>query len=200
MSIIFDIIIIVFSAILHEISHGLAARALGDKTAEYAGRLTLNPLVHIDLYGSIIMPIFLWLASGGQFMFAYAKPVPYNPYNLRNQQWGPALVGLAGPATNFVIAIAMALLVRSNFFAAAGIADFFIRVVVINVSLAIFNLVPIPPLDGSKVLYALMPERYNYLKYQFERYGMWIVLIFVFFFSYLLVYPIDFVVRLLIGA
>lgn len=199
MDIIFDIIIIVFSAILHEVSHGLAARALGDKTAEYAGRLTLNPLSHIDPYGSIVIPLFLWFVSGGRFLFAYAKPVPYNPYNLKYQRWGPALVAFAGPVTNFVIAVLMAILIRANAFP-GGVAQFLFRVLMINVSLGVFNLLPIPPLDGSKLLYAFLPARYDRLKYQLERYGMWAALIFVFFFSYLLVYPIDWIVRILIGT
>lgn len=198
MDIIFDIIIIVFSAILHEVSHGLAARAQGDKTAEYAGRLTLNPMAHIDLYGSIIMPLVLWFVSGGRFLFAYAKPVPFNPYNLRNQQWGPALVGVAGPLTNLILAVVMAALIRSGVFD-AGISEFLFRVLLINVSLAVFNMVPIPPLDGSKLLFAFLPPRYDHLKYQLERYGMFIALIFIFFFSSILIYPIEWVVRLLIG-
>ncbi len=198
MDIVFDIIIVVFSAILHEISHGLAARALGDKTAEYAGRLTLNPLAHIDPYGSVIMPLFLWFVSGGRFLFAYAKPVPFNPYNLRNQKWGPALVGLAGPATNFVIAIVIAGIIRLGFFS-FGIAQFLVRVLLVNISLGVFNLLPIPPLDGSRLMYVFLPQRFERHKAMFEQYGMWATLIFVFFFSYLLMYPIDWIARFLIG-
>ncbi len=198
MDIIFDIIIIVFSAILHEISHGLAARALGDKTAEYAGRLTLNPMAHIDPYGSVIMPLFLWFVSGGRFLFAYAKPVPFNPYNLRNQKWGPALVGLAGPATNFAIAIVLAGIIRLDLFS-FGIAEFLVRVLLINLSLGVFNLLPIPPLDGSRLMYVFLPRRLERYKAMFEQYGMWVALLFVFFFSYLLLYPIEWIARILIG-
>ena len=194
---IFDIVIIIFSAILHEVSHGLVARALGDKTAEYAGRLTLNPVAHIDVYGSIVVPLMLWVVSSGNFLFAYAKPVPYNPYNLKYQKWGPVLVALAGPATNFVLAVAMAVLIRVDVFA-MGVAEFFYRVLMINVSLAIFNLVPIPPLDGSKVLLVFLPARFNRIKSILERYGMWFTLIFIFFFSRLLLYPIDFFVKMLL--
>ncbi|OGH61194.1 MAG: hypothetical protein A2848_00745 [Candidatus Magasanikbacteria bacterium RIFCSPHIGHO2_01_FULL_50_8] len=199
MTIVFDIIIIIFSAILHEVSHGLAARALGDKTAEYAGRLTLNPIAHIDLYGSVLLPVLLWFVSGGNFLFAYAKPVPFNPYNLKYQQWGSAVVGVAGPLTNFVLAGVVALLIRSNVFPPASV-EFLVRVVVINVSLGVFNMVPIPPLDGSKVLFALLPSRFDHLKFQLERYGMWVALIFVFFFSSLLFRPIEWVVRVLLGV
>ena len=181
MEIIFDIIVIMFSAILHEVSHGLAARALGDKTAEYAGRLTLDPRAHIDLYGSIILPFILWLTTGGRFLFAYAKPVPYNPYNLRNQQWGPALVALAGPGMNFLIAIILAAIIRVLGFE-SGMVEFLIRSLVINVSLGVFNLVPLPPLDGSKVLFALLPPRYDHIKHKLERHGMLIVILFIFFF------------------
>src|SRR3989339_1505196 len=111
--IIFYFLIIIPSAIIHEYAHGWMAERLGDKTARYAGRLTLNPVAHIDLWGTILMPIALLLLSGGNFMFAYAKPVPYNPYNLKNQKWGPAMVGLAGPASNFLLAVAFALVVRA---------------------------------------------------------------------------------------
>ena len=199
MTIVFDIIIIIFSAILHEVSHGLAARALGDKTAEYAGRLTLNPIAHIDLYGSVLLPVLLWFVSGGNFLFAYAKPVPFNPYNLKYQQWGSAVVGVAGPLTNFVLAGVVALLIRSNVFPPASV-EFLVRVVVINVSLGVFNMVPIPPLDRSAVLFALLPSRFDHLKFQLERYGMWVALIFVFFFSSLLFRPIEWVVRVLLGV
>lgn len=197
MQVVFDIIIIVYSAILHEVSHGLAARALGDKTAEYAGRLTLNPLAHIDIYGSVIMPLFLWIVSGGRFLFAYAKPVPFNPYNLKYQQWGAAAVGAAGPLTNLVLAGVTALIIRSGVLA-DGAVDFLLRVVVINVSLAVFNLVPIPPLDGSKLLYALVPARFDRWKFVLERYGIWLALIFVFFFSHVLIYPIELIVSWLV--
>lgn len=198
MDLIFDILVIMFSAILHEVSHGLAARALGDKTAEYAGRLTLNPMAHIDLYGSVLLPLILWVSSGGRFLFAYAKPVPYNPYNLRNQQWGPAVVGIAGPLTNFIIAAVMAGIIRFIGLD-TDIVQFLVRVLVINVSLGVFNMVPLPPLDGSKVLFALLPPRFDRWKYLLERYGMILVFVFIFFFSSIL-YPITaWIVNALLG-
>jgi Zn-dependent protease len=144
------------------------------------------------------MPLFLWFVSGGRFLFAYAKPVPFNPYNLRNQKWGPALVGLAGPATNFAIAIVLAGIIRLNLFS-FGIAEFLVRVLLINLSLGVFNLLPIPPLDGSRLMYVFLPRRLERYKAVFEQYGMWVALFFVFFFSYLLMYPIEWLARILIG-
>jgi Zn-dependent protease len=144
------------------------------------------------------MPLFLWFVSGGRFLFAYAKPVPFNPYNLRNQKWGPALVGLAGPATNFAIAIVLAGIIRLNLFS-FGIAEFLVRVLLINLSLGVFNLLPIPPLDGSRLMYVFLPRRLERYKAMFEQYGMWVALLFVFFFSYLLMYPIEWLARILIG-
>jgi Zn-dependent protease len=198
MDFLFDLLIIIASAIVHEVSHGLMARALGDKTAQYAGRLTLNPVAHIDLYGSILLPLALWFMSGGTFFFASAKPVPYNPYNLKNQQWGPAAVGAAGPATNLLIAAVFALLIHAIGFNNA-FGWLFVRVVIINCSLAIFNLIPIPPLDGSKILFALLPTRYDHYKFLLERYGFFFVFIFVFFFGGLISWPVQALVRVLLG-
>ncbi len=191
------IVVVGFSAILHEVAHGLAARALGDKTAEYAGRLTLNPLKHLDWFGSVIMPFFLSLAHLP--LFAYAKPVPYNPYNLSNQKLGPALVSAAGPGTNLLIAIIMAGLIRTNLLP-LGIQSFLFLVLEVNVSLGIFNLLPIPPLDGSKLLYAFLPRRFDHIKYTLERYGIFIVFIFIYYFSWILLPILNFVERILIGS
>lgn len=197
MDIIFGLVIILFSAILHEVSHGLAARSLGDKTAEYAGRLSLDPRVHIDFYGSILLPLILWFVSSGSFFFAYAKPVPYNPFNLKNQKWGPALVAFAGPATNFVIAITMSLLIASGIFS-YGVAAFLVQVLIINVSLGVFNLIPIPPLDGSKILFAALPSRYHHLILPLEQYGFFIVFGLVIFFPFVISYPVQVIARFLI--
>jgi Zn-dependent protease len=146
----FIIAVIICSLIVHEVMHGVAADKLGDPTARYAGRLTLNPLPHLDLFGSIILPILLSLTPGG-FLFGWAKPVPYNPYNLfRAPSWGEAIVAGAGPASNLALALLAGLLIRLQIF--PDIAGVLMYVVVINVSLMLLNLIPVPPLDGSKLV------------------------------------------------
>jgi Zn-dependent protease len=156
---IFLIVIIIFSAIVHEVMHGVAADRLGDKTARYAGRLTLNPLPHLDLFGSILLPAFFVL-TGSPIFFGYAKPVPYNPYNLRPGRFSEAIVAGAGPFSNLVIALVCGLIIRSGFLSGAG--DIFFLVVLVNMMLCCFNLIPVPPLDGSKVLEALLPRALQY--------------------------------------
>lgn len=153
---IFLIAIIMFSAIIHEVAHGVAADRLGDPTARYAGRLTLNPIPHLDPFGSLLLPLILAL-SGSPIFFGWAKPVPYNPFNLQaSPRWGEAIVAFAGPASNFAIAIVAALFIRVGVLP-ADVAGVVFLVVLVNVMLGIFNLVPIPPLDGSKILSALLP-------------------------------------------
>jgi len=144
---IFQILILIMSVVIHEVSHGYAALFLGDKTAEYQGRLSLNPLKHLDLFGSVLVPAMSYFLGG--FIIGWAKPVPFNPYNLRNQKWGEAIVAVAGPLSNIFIALAFGLSLR--FFGSAFPASFIAIVgyiVLINIILAVFNLVPIPPLDG----------------------------------------------------
>ena len=189
---IFFLIILIFSVIIHEISHGFAALYLGDRTAQYAGRLTLNPVPHIDLFGSIILPLMLYLFQS-PVLFGWAKPVPYNPYNLKNQKWGPALVGAAGPGSNIFIAVLVGLVIRflpsipalSPEFLATFTGTLSV-IVFLNLGLAIFNLVPIPPLDGSKVLFSVLPYQWLYVRDFLERNGLILLLIFIFFFSRLL--------------
>jgi Zn-dependent protease len=152
------IIALIISVILHEMAHGYAANWLGDPTARLAGRLTANPIPHLDPFMSVILPGLL-LVSGSPLLFGAAKPVPYNPYNFTNQKWGEAIVAFAGPAVNIAIAIIFALLVRSA--DTLGLSNTFVElsvmVIMLNIFLAIFNLIPIPPLDGSKILPKFLP-------------------------------------------
>ncbi len=148
-------LIIIFSAVFHEYCHGAMAYYLGDPTAKYAGRLTLNPLRHIDLMGTVIIPLTLLFFLGG--FIGWAKPVPYNPYNLRDQRYGSAKVGLAGPAANFALALIFGLILR--FLPITGFLYIaFSWIVYVNIFLALFNLIPIPPLDGSKLLMDFFPQ------------------------------------------
>ncbi len=181
---VFTVVIILFSAILHEVAHGYAALFQGDGTAKYEGRLTLNPLTHIDLIGSILVPLGLYISQlhlVHKFMFGWAKPVPFNPYNLRNRKWGEALVAIAGPLTNIVIALIFSLIIR---FAGANLSDSvnsILKIIVfINITLAVFNLVPIAPLDGSKVLFAFLPASAGVVRRIMEQYSIFFVLIFIF--------------------
>lgn len=181
---VFAFVVLIFSAVIHEVSHGAMAYSLGDPTAKMQGRLTLNPIPHLDLYGSIIMPLIFVLLPGG-FFFAYAKPVPYNPYNLNNQRWGPALVAAAGPLSNFVLAGGIALLYRvaAIFTDVSAFYGLVYYVVLINIILGVFNAIPIPPLDGSKVLLSLFPRNRKIMEVfsNLERNGMLLVIVFAFF-------------------
>lgn len=198
---IFVVIVILFSVILHEISHGLAALSLGDTTAKDKGRLTLNPIPHLDLFGSILLPILLYLSSSGAFVFGYAKPVPYEPNNLRDQRFGPAKVAVAGPLANLALAVLFGLVLR--FLPISLQSETLITllsfIVQINLTLAIFNLVPIPPLDGHWILFSFLPARFDGIKYFLMRYGLFIFIIFVVFFFQLLTPLISFLFRVIIG-
>ncbi len=182
---IFEFIVLIFSAVLHEVAHGYEAERLGDPTARNAGRLTLNPLKHLDPFGSVLMPLLLYMASGGAFFFAAAKPVPYDPRNLKDPRMGGAKIALAGPLTNFALAIAFGILIR--IFVYLPVPDLFLSllalIVYMNIILGLFNLVPIPPLDGSRVLFAILPPSQAAYKamYFLERWGLLLVLVFVFF-------------------
>ena len=155
----FTVAVLILSVIVHEIAHGYAANALGDPTAKLAGRLTLNPIPHIDPIGSVLIPGLMVLTNAGM-LFGWAKPVPYNPYNLKNQRWGEAIVGIAGVATNLALAIVFALIARFSLASGeqvfAGLAAI---ICYVNLFLGLFNLIPFPPLDGFTVLRGLLPYR-----------------------------------------
>ena len=159
--------------------HGWMADRLGDNTARAAGRLTMNPIPHIDLFGSIILPGLLIL-SGSGFVIGWAKPVPFNPYNLRDRRYGAAKVAAAGPLANLAIALVMGLILR--FLPISyGFSGFIGLIILVNIVLAVFNLVPIPPLDGSKILASFLPSKLRHKYEGLERYGIMIVIAFAFF-------------------
>jgi Zn-dependent protease len=197
---IISILILIFSIIVHEIAHGFMADKLGDPTARLQGRLTLNPIKHIDPVGSIIVPLITSLSG---FTFGWAKPVEYNPYNLKNKRQGEFLIALAGPMSNILLAAIFGLIIR---FASAGATTVtpFIEIcsyiVIINLVLAIFNLIPLPPLDGSKLLFAWLPQQYGQLRMMLETYGMIFILVVVFFLWPVISPIIAFAFRLLTGV
>lgn len=194
------IIILIMSVVVHELSHGYMAYYFGDPTAKLAGRLTLNPLKHLDLLGSVIVPTVAFLTTG--FIFGWAKPVPYNPYNLRNAKVGEPMVAAAGIVSNFTVAIIFGLIIR--FSGLLGITsvtfiDAASLVVLINIVLGTFNLIPIPPLDGSKILFGLLPYNMMHVRTFLERNYFWLIFIFIFFVWRLFIPVIYFLFSLLTG-
>jgi Zn-dependent protease len=196
MDFLFLLFVLVFSVVIHEVSHGYAALYQGDRTAAYMGRLTLNPLAHLDPFGSVLLPFLLYLfaalSGSAPVLFGWAKPVPYNPFGLRNLRWGPAFVALAGPASNIALAILFGGLMQiagQTSFGSSALTAFFGIIVRINLLLGIFNLVPIPPLDGSKLLFAVLPDSLAEVKFVLERYGVMFLVLFLFF-GLPLLYPI----------
>ena len=188
------------SIVIHEVSHGFVAESFGDETARDAGRLTLNPISHLDIFGSILLPAVLVLTHA-PFLFGWAKPVPYNPNNLRNRKWGTIAVAAAGVFANFIIAIIFGIIIRLTFGMGlqTGFYTITSEIVVVNLALAIFNLVPIPPLDGSRILFSFFPESIAMKIFRYEQYSLILLLIFILFFSGYL-YPIlAFLFHLLTG-
>ncbi len=180
---VFYIAILIMSVVIHEVSHGFVAEYFGDDTARNAGRLTLNPLKHLDLFGSVILPTLMFFSTG--FVFGWAKPVPYNPYNLSNRKWGTMAVAAAGILANLFIAIIFGLFIRFtlNSNLPAGFYVITSSIVITNLALAFFNLVPIPPLDGSKILFSILPASLYSTMAVIEQYSFFILLIFIFYFS-----------------
>ncbi|MDB4992048.1 MAG: peptidase [Parcubacteria group bacterium] len=204
---IFTVIVLIYSVVMHEVAHGYAAYALGDPTAKIAKRLTLNPFRHVDLWGTIIIPALL-VITHSPFLFGYAKPVPYNPFNLRNQRWGESIVAVAGVATNFILALIFAGITRFAYAHGAVLyGDLASMVVLTNLFLGFFNLIPIPPLDGYTFLRGLLPLKSAMAFREFEdrvRQGGFLTLfVFLIVFSYFLSGPFDLLVmwvfRILIG-
>lgn len=195
-------VVLILSIIAHEVAHGYAANALGDPTARLAGRLTLNPLPHIDLMGSIVLPALL-VFSHSPVIFGWAKPVPYNPYNLRNQRWGETLVALAGSATNIAIAAVFSLLIRfvPTFAPNEAALSLAVQIAFINLFLGLFNLIPFPPLDGFAALRSALPwhlaSGLRHLEYRLLSAGPVSILLFLLVFSSLFATPFfNLVVRL----
>lgn len=181
---IFFLAVLLFSVIAHELAHGYTAFLLGDPTAKYAGRLTFNPIRHLDLFGSVILPLVLFI-GGSQILVGWAKPVPINPYNLKDQRWGALKVAISGPVSNLAVAVFFGLILRfipaGFFIAAPGLLLIFAFIVWINIILAIFNLLPIPPLDGSWILFNLLPRSLWAVKLFLQQYGILILIALVFF-------------------
>jgi Zn-dependent protease len=178
----------VLSVILHEVAHGWVANKLGDPTARNAGRLTLNPIRHIDIYWTIILPLLLYFSTGGRFVLGGAKPVPINPYNFKNPRRDMALSSLAGPAANLLIAISCAFTLRvilpllGKVFPQTALEPFALPLTLmfgygafISVALAVFNMLPIPPLDGSRLAYWLLPDKLAAMYYRLESFGILVV-------------------------
>jgi len=185
------VVILVFSAILHEIAHGWVAEKLGDPTARIAGRLTLNPLPHIDPIMSIAVPILL-IFSGSPLIFGAAKPVPVNPLMLREGRKDIALVALAGPMTNLIIAVVAAVLLKLVGSASPDIYSVLKLVIQFNLALGFLNLIPVPPLDGSKFFSIVMPERVAQQYFALAPFGIFIL------FLLLLATPLGAFLRIMI--
>ena len=195
----FSIIILVLSAAIHEYMHAWMADRLGDNTARDAGRLTINPLAHLDWFGSIFLPLLLVL-SNSPFVFGYAKPVPFNPYNLRDGKWGPAKVAFAGPLGNFILALGFGLLLRFFPIADVQLASFISYIVIINLILMVFNLVPIPPLDGSKIIIPFLPYAWQEKYWRLEPYGMALVIFFMLLGMNVVWFFVSFLFQMIVGG
>lgn len=178
MNYIIQLVILIFSAMVHEVMHGVAAEKLGDDTARMEGRITLNPISHIDPFGSIFLPLFLMVA-GSPVILGSAKPVPVNFHKLRDPKRGMALVSLAGPLSNFGLAVLCVIPIKLGLVNALSY-QILLQAIIMNLVLGTFNLIPIPPLDGSKVLAAMAPDQWMYKILEWERYGFLLVFLFLY--------------------
>lgn len=203
-------VILILSIIVHEVAHGYAANSLGDPTARLAGRLTLNPVPHIDIMGSIVIPLLLIFTKSPIF-FGWAKPVPYNPYNLKNQRWGEAMVAVAGSATNLLLALIFSIIVRVGATPLASGGTMLpetalvlaVNIAFINLFLGLFNLLPFPPLDGFTALRAALPWRFSQgltrLEHRVRNAGAVSLILFLLLFSYIFAGPFFNLVYWLFG-
>lgn len=180
MELVITLLILLFSAVIHEVCHGVMAYRLGDDTAKMSGRLTLNPIPHLDPFASILLPLFLvW--AGSPIIFGSAKPVPVNFFNLRNPKRDMALVSLVGPASNFLLALAFAIPIRFGLVDSSTFGyTILLQAVILNLSLGIFNLLPIPPLDGSKIFASFLPGNMMYQILSLERFGFILIILFLY--------------------
>lgn len=204
----YQVIILIFLVMIHEVSHGLMAYRLGDSTAKDMGRLTLNPLKHLEFFGSFLVP-FLFIITNSPFVLGWAKPVPFNPLNLKNPKRDGALIAAAGPASNFLIAIIFGIAVRimAGFpavFASPILANVFVLinlVVLVSIVLGVFNLIPIPPFDGSRIAFAFLSGKAARFWMQLEQYGTLLIILLLFGGLLSIISPISFFVyKLIVGA
>jgi Zn-dependent protease len=197
-TIIFTIVILIMSVVVHELAHGYTAEYLGDPTPRLQGRLTLNPLKHLELFGSFIVPLLTSLVG---FSFGWAKPIEWNPYNIKNKRWGELLIAIAGPLSNLIIAIVFGSIIRfSDGALPLAFIQISIYIVAINIVLAVFNLMPLPPLDGSKVLFALLPPNLLKIRIILERYSVFLFLVVVIFLWKFVEPIIPFIFKLITGV
>jgi len=197
---IFQIVVLLYSVVIHEVSHGLMADSLGDPTARNLGRLSLNPLKHLDMFGSVILPLLLFLVRS-PFIVGYAKPVPYVPENLRDRKYGPAKVAIAGPASNLVLAFLFGMTLRflPDVFTSPLVPQLLSFIIVLNLVLAIFNLFPIPPLDGHWLLMTFLPRRFIRFRRFLYQYSLILLIIFLIYIFPLIFPLVGLVYELLTG-